>query len=68
LPASVELQTAVSLDERAELQLPQGLTDLAPDEEDKKEAPSRLDALWESMPPTEPPSTKTVGAANDITG
>jgi recombination protein RecT len=69
LPASVELQTAVALDERAELQLPQGLTDLAPDEEeDKKETPSRLDALWESMPPTEPPSTKPVGAANDITG
>jgi recombination protein RecT len=55
LPASVELQTAVSLDERAELQLPQGLTDLAPDD-DKKEPPSKLDAL-----------TATMGASNDPT-
>jgi recombination protein RecT len=55
LPASVELQTAVSLDERAELQLPQGLTDLAPDDE-KKETPSTLDAL-----------TAKMSAANDIT-
>jgi recombination protein RecT len=56
LPASVELQTAVSLDERAELQLPQGLTDLAPDDE-KKETASPLDAL-----------TAKMSAANDITG
>jgi recombination protein RecT len=56
LPASVELQTAVSLDERAELQLPQGLTDLAPDDE-KKETPSILDTLAARM-----------GASNDITG
>lgn len=55
LPASVELQTAVALDERAELQLPQGLTDLAPDDE-KKESPSKLDAL-----------TATLGASNDTT-
>jgi recombination protein RecT len=55
LPASVELQTAVVLDERAELQLPQGLTDLAPDDE-KKESSSKLDAL-----------TATLGASNDTT-
>jgi recombination protein RecT len=56
LPASVELQTAVALDERAELQLPQGLTDLAPDDE-KKETPSTLDRL-----------TATMGTQDNVTG
>jgi recombination protein RecT len=55
LPASVELQTAVSLDERAELQLPQGLSDLAPGAEDGAEKPAgvALDALAASMDSTE---------------
>jgi recombination protein RecT len=49
LPASVELQTAMALDERAELQLPQGLADLAPGGEDGAEKPGALDALAASM-------------------
>lgn len=51
LPASVELQTAVALDERAELQLPQGLTDLAPapTEEEMAATTSALDRLADSM-------------------
>ena len=50
LPASVELQTAVALDERAELQLPQGLTDLAPaDPKEKKAEGGALDKLADEM-------------------
>lgn len=52
LPASVELQTAVALDERAELQLPQGLTDLAPggpEEPYSAEASNKLDKLADEL-------------------
>lgn len=50
LPASVELHTAVVLDERAELQLPQGLADLAPGGGDEAPTPSALDALADQLP------------------
>lgn len=49
LPASVDLQTAVALDERAELQLPQGLADLAPGGEEETK-PSALDTLADHLP------------------
>jgi hypothetical protein len=49
LPASVELQTAVALDERAELQLPQGLTDLAPAVPGETEEKGSLERLTDEM-------------------
>jgi len=53
LPASIELHTAIALDERAEAQIPQGLGDLAALPEPEGEAKSALDRLAETLEKTE---------------
>jgi recombination protein RecT len=49
LPASVELNTAVLLSERAELQLPQDLESLAPPDDSEGPGKSPLDRLADSL-------------------
>lgn len=67
LPASIDLQTAVALDEAAEVQIPQGLGDLAdPPEVLEAGAPSKLDELTNKLkdtPPVVAPADTTLDPA-----